>query len=143
MSDHPGLFDATGYQQPAEPQVSPDRRRTRRQHQAAANGVHPLVLALPGSGIRVHPDAAALGLTCGTCWYRRTISTGSARDWPKCTYGTENDTDQRRSGPPPRASRGGGTDVRRWWPACADYSPGDGAVSADAARYIPEAVSLP
>lgn len=135
----PALFDATEYQQPPEPELSADRRRTQRQHEAAANGVHPLTLALPGWGIRVHPDAAALGLTCGGCWYRRRIHTNGNRQWPKCTYGVENATDQ-TLGRQPRVTAGSGTDVRRWWPACRDYSPGDTAVSPDAARYLPEVI---
>lgn len=35
-----------------------------------------------------------------------------------------------------RVTHGAGSDVRAWWPACQDYSPGD-SISDDAARFIP------
>jgi hypothetical protein len=139
--DDVALFDAALYVQPAQPKLSEQRRRTLRQEQAAANGVHPLALALRDPTIRVHPDAprdrTGDGPRCGSCWYRRAVETNGNRRWPKCTYGVENWTDQTR-GRAPRVTHGAGTDVRRWWPACDSYSPGDPGLSPDAARYIPE-----
>lgn len=138
------LFDATGYRaDPAPPpaKVSPDVRRRQRQQQAIGAGSHPLSAAL-GYHIRLHPDAPrgddrkAPGPRCGTCWYRRSISTNGNRAWPKCLYGATNETDTEPA-VAPRVSHGAGTDVRRWWPACADHSPGDPGVSADAARCTP------
>ncbi len=41
---------------------------------------------------------------------------------------------------PPRVTHGAASDVRAWWPACADHTYGDG-ISDDAARHVPEAVS--
>ena len=38
----------------------------------------------------------------------------------------------------PRISGSVATDVRAWWPACPEYTPGD-RLSDDAARHIPEA----
>ncbi len=137
------LFDATQYQQaPAEPpaKVSPDVRRRQRQQQAIGGGSHPLSAAL-GYHIPLHPEAPrsddrkAPGPRCGSCWYRRSISTNGGAVWPKCLYGASNDTDT-EPGVAPRVSHGAGTDVRRWWPACRDYSPGDPRVSDDAARYV-------
>lgn len=135
------LFDATPYtvEPPAEPKLSPDRRRTARQAQAVANGVHPLGLAL-GYPIRMHPDAprdrTSEGPRCGTCWYRKMLAYHK-RSYPKCLYDVENDTDQ-RPGMAYRVTHGAGTDVRAWWPACVDYSPGEPSLSPDAARYVPE-----
>lgn len=136
------LFDATPYvvELPTLPKVSAQRRRTVRQHQAAANGVHPLGLAL-GYPIAMHPDAprdrTGDGPRCGTCWYRKLLRYHH-RKYPKCLFDVENETDQ-RPGLAHRVSHGPGTDVRAWWPACVDYSLGDPRVSPDAARYIPGA----
>lgn len=52
------------------------------------------------------------------------------RTYPKCLFGETNEDNR-----PPRASHGGATDVRAWWPACTDYSPGAPTVSPDAARW--------
>jgi hypothetical protein len=135
------LFDTGQYTVEPEQALSPDRRRTHRQAQAVANGVHPLALALRDPTIQVHPDAprdrTGEGPRCGSCWYRQRIYTNGNRRWPKCMVGVENDTDQTR-GRLPRVTRGSGTDVRQHWPACLDYSPGDPRVSRDAARYVPE-----
>jgi len=30
------------------------------------------------------------------------------------------------------------SDVRAWWPACVDYSPGDPGMSRDAATWAPQ-----
>lgn len=137
------LFDATPYTVAQPRPLSEQRRRTLRQERAMANGVHPLALALRDPTIRVHPDAprdrGGAGPTCGSCWYRRQTATNGNRNWPKCTYGAENWTDQTR-GRAPRVTHGAGTDVRRWWPACDSYSPG-GGLSPDAARSIPPEAS--
>ncbi|WBB94244.1 hypothetical protein [Verrucosispora sp. WMMC514] len=134
MAD-PGLFDAAAYQVEPAPveKVSADRRRAQRQAAAIAAGWHPLGLAL-GRHLRLHPDAprsddrTTPGPRCGSCWYREVLGHHN-RSYGKCTV---------EDGA--RISNGAGTDVRRWWPACRDYSPGDPQLSADAARYIPEAV---
>lgn len=116
--------------QPAD-KLSADRRRTIRQAQALAAGAHPLGLAV-GHHIRLHPDAppaddkTAPGPRCGTCWHR-TLDTHHNRTYAKCTYGHGT-----------RISHGAGTDVRAWWPACADHSPGEPELSPDAARWQPD-----
>lgn len=136
------LFDAAPYQielPERGPNLSGQRRRTERQHQAVANGLHPLGLAL-GHPIRLHPDAPrdheSPGPRCGSCWYRHVLPY-HRRSYPKCLYGLENETDNNPQGSAPRVTHGAGTDVRAWWPACRDYTPGDPQVSPDAARYIP------
>ena len=101
--------------EPAE-KISADRRRTIRQAEALARGVHPLALAV-GWRIRLHPDAAPAndpksdGLRCGGCRFRQVIGYHS-RSYPKCRHGDG-----------VRESHGAGTDVRAWWPACTDYEP--------------------
>ncbi|WP_431728630.1 hypothetical protein [Verrucosispora sp. TAA-831] len=128
-----GLFDAAAYQvlpAPAE-KLSADRRRTQRQAAILAAGQHPLGLAI-GRHLPLHPDAPpaddrqATGPRCGSCWYREVLGHHN-QSYGKCTADDGS-----------RISHGAGTDVRRWWPACRDYSPGDTRLSPDAARFIPE-----
>ncbi|PZG04387.1 hypothetical protein C1I95_33300 [Micromonospora craterilacus] len=130
-----GLFDAAAYQVTPAPveKVSADRRRTLRQAAALAAGRHPLGLAL-GRHLPLHPDAPpaddrqAAGPRCGSCWHRQVLGHHN-RSYGKCTADDGG-----------RISNGAGTDVRRWWPGCRDYSPGDPQLSVDAARFVPEAV---
>ncbi len=108
---------------PPEP-LSPDRRRTLRQHQAVENGVHPLALVF-GPAVRVHSDPAR---RCGNCRHR---CPSGAHAYPKCLLGYQRtelppDDHRRRSGQThavsmPRVSSGAATDVRAWWPACTDH----------------------
>lgn len=138
MSD-PGLFPAEPYTTAgttAEPveRVSAGRRLTIRQADAVRRGVHPLALVRPT--IRMHPDAdpehtataenaAGRSLRCGTCRHRELIS-GGANTYPKCVWRSASDKPNeqgRHRNPPPRYSAGQGTDVRSWWPACADWQP--------------------
>lgn len=116
----------------AEPgeKLSADRKRTRRQAQAVARGVHPL--ALPGLRVRMHPDAdpdrtatsdnaAARPLRCGTCRWRELVG-GHSRSFPKCLYGAGTWPNGKvKVASAPRYSAGGATDVRAWWPACTDW----------------------
>jgi hypothetical protein len=149
------LFDTTPYAaEPTTPtpKMSAQRRLTIRQTAALNQGWHPLTVAAQhhngpaAARLKLHPQAAppddrhAPGRRCGNCWYLNIISTGSARDWPKCVYGAQNPTDEQpRPGPPPRVTKGPGSDIRRWWPGCEDHSYGDPSTSDDAARYVPEA----
>lgn len=127
MTADPTLFDVPGAEPPppAEP-LSPDRRRTARQHAAAAAGVHPLALVF-GPAVRVHPDPDR---RCGNCQHRGTA--GRAR-YPKCLFGYQR-TElparhwRRRHGAThevsmPRVTSGAATDVRAWWPGCTDHQP--------------------
>lgn len=103
--------------------LSVDRRRTRRQHAAIANGVHPLGLVFPT--VRIHPTAGrpsgpadpGTGPTCGTCEFRAALATRNPRAYPKCVFGPG----------VRRATHGAATDVRAWWPACADHQTRVGA----------------
>lgn len=85
-------------------------------------GMHPL--SIGGSLIRLHPDApreahkddGGTYPRCGSCLYRRLIDHHN-RTWSKCTFGTT------LTSVWPRATHSAATDVRAWWPACADYAP--------------------
>lgn len=85
-----------------------DARRTRRQLARLEEGFH------PGSGVRLHPDAAkgrtGPGLRCGGCAHLFPTGAGN-KNFLKCTE--SRGTGHGASGP----------DMRRWWPACALYSP--------------------
>jgi hypothetical protein len=105
-SPEPGLFDAEPYlvePDQAEP-LSADRRRTQRQAADITQGRHPL------AGAPIHqlaPTDAARGdrmrpFTCGTCAHRT-----SRRGYSKCDLAPD--------------TRGAGTDLRLWWPACTNY----------------------
>jgi hypothetical protein len=98
---------------PPTERLSPGRRRTQRQHDAVARGIHPLALVV-GAAIRVHQDADR---TCGNCRFRRLL-TYRGNVYPKCLFG--NPQANLDSG---RISHGTATDVRRWWPACTDHEP--------------------
>jgi hypothetical protein len=130
-----------GYEPPPppvpEPPLSADRRRTLRQAADVARGVHPLTRG------RLHPEASreaskddprGLPYTCGSCRFREVIPHHS-RAFPKCTFGVTSET--RYWTDSPRISASAATDVRAWWPACVDYTPGDPALSPDAARCLP------
>lgn len=123
------LFDADHLvvDVPEPEHLSADRRRTLRQARAVAAGVHPLGLLFPS--VRMHPDAArdataddpkALPFRCGSCCLRQ-LASHHNRSHPKCTKDW-----------PARASHSAATDVRAWWPACADYV-GNPAIPAAAA----------
>lgn len=139
MTDVP-LF--AGYEPPDQGSgevLSAGQRRTRRQQEQVAAGVHPL------TGGPIHPlasrhrDRDAPGsdpFTCGSCIFRVVVRSG-AKKYPKCVYGMENPTDT-RTVRLPRVTSGAASDVRAWWPACPDYSAGDPGLSPDAARHVPE-----
>lgn len=108
------------------PKRTPDQRRAARQIEAIRGGAHPLSAAL-GKHIPLHPHAnrdatpggETVGPTCGTCRLR------SKTTYPKCRFGVPKGESTSVA---PRATRGAGTDVRAWWPACRDYfGPGGGS----------------
>lgn len=106
---------------PDAPDLTPGERRRRRQAAAIAGGYHPLSL-VSAHGLRLHPDAERASSTagpmrCGTCRFRFTINTGTARSFPKCLWP---DPDAREW---PRRTSGESTDVRASWPACTTYEP--------------------
>lgn len=103
---------------PEVPERPPGDDRSRRRSFTArarllvAQGVHPLMRT------RARPD---LG-TCGDCRFREVLQY-HGRTYPKCVRST--------------MTHGEATDVRKWWPACERFEPGDG-ISDDAARWTPE-----
>lgn len=80
---------------PPAPRTSADRRRTQRQRERVARGIHPL------TGGRTFPSAG----TCGDCPNRRPQD--GERSWPKCGLWP--------------VTGGPATDCRAWWPACARH----------------------
>lgn len=106
-----GPFEYTANSLWRLPEPSADQRRTERQGEHLAAGLHPLTAAL-GYPIRLHSEAApaadvqAPGRRCGNCRFRR------PGRFPKCT------ADDGR-----RMTHGAGTDVRAWWSACSNHEP--------------------
>lgn len=123
----PDLFE-TEPAAPPEPaeKLSPDQRRTQRQHQAIANGVHPLGLVIPGVSVHLEVLVGGSTITCGDCQYR-VLDRHHNASHPKCTFGAYEETRKGYQEQPwvatvyPRISRGAGTDVRAFWPACSDF----------------------
>lgn len=121
-----------------EPGLSADRRRTQRQADDIALGRHPLTRGTLHSLASRHRDASSPKddpFTCGSCYFR-TVMRYHGKTFAKCLF------DPRRSADDTldkyaRVSHSAASDVRAWWPACADYSPGS-SISPDAARSIPE-----
>lgn len=90
--------------------LSADRQRTLRQAANVAAGIHPLTLGpLHPSAVRTaeRGDSPGRPYTCGTCTLRR-----PSAGYPKCWADDHG-----------RITRGAGSDVRAWWPACPDYQP--------------------
>jgi len=141
------LFDPTPYAveapAPAEP-LSEGRRRTLRQAARLAAGVHPLQ-PIAGRALRLHPEAPRTadrqepGPRCGTCWFRKVLPHHN-RAYPKCLFPGSYSPDELEKFGYPRVSHSTASDVRAWWGACTDYSPGDTSLSPDAARYMPDVV---
>lgn len=106
------LFDMTPIAQPEPPPAdeSADRRRTRKQRERIATGLHPLAALLPG--LRLHPDAGRpigpedprTGPVCGSCAHRL------VGGYPKCGR--------------MRALRSfsAASDCRAWWPGCTEWT---------------------
>jgi hypothetical protein len=113
--------------------MRPAERRRIRLLEAMTRGQHPLGVALR-SPIRLHDNAVRTleagdgGPRCGGCRFR-TPMTHNAKSYPKCAYGPQ---ERRRVDGAavyrwkdyPRSTNGEGTDIRAYWPACAQYEPG-------------------
>lgn len=104
-----------------EESLSVGRRRTVRQLEQVRAGVHPLLATLRAPDTRLHPrastaasrdDRRGLPFTCGSCSHLASQG-GTSGTYLKCAFGDG-----------ARVTRGPGTDVRGWWPACRDYSGG-------------------
>jgi hypothetical protein len=97
--------------------------RTDRHRFLLSLGLHPLSLILRRS-LRLHPEARSAGVdpSCGTCVHLGKldrVADGEPNPSPlKCWKGAG-------ALGTLRVSRGEATTVRRWWPACVDYEPGD------------------
>lgn len=137
MADTLTLFEVNESQRAPElPKLSADARRTQRQLEVLAAGYHPL------TNTRLHPEAApfddrsAPGRRCGNCRFREVLAYRQ-NAFPKCMFPGDLGADEIEVLGPPRVTHGAASDVRAWWPACADHTYGDG-LSVDAARCVPE-----
>ncbi len=146
------LFD--GYEpEVREPRPSEDmtlsagRRLTLRQAEMVADGIHPLTRGQLHPLASQHRDASAPKddpFTCGSCRFRA-VERYHNYTYPKCLLpGPVRAYVKRGDGwrwetvdGAPRATHSAASDVRAWWPACPDYSPGDSRLSPDAARSLP------
>jgi len=127
--------------------LSAGRRLTLRQAEMVADGIHPLTRGpLHPLASRNRDASAPKGdpFTCGSCYFRK-VAQYHDRAYPKCclpgpvrVYRKGKDGWRWETvGGAPRATHSATSDVRAWWPACPDYSPGDGGMSPDAARSLP------
>ena len=139
-SDDVPLF--AGYE-PPEPEpvetLSAGQRLTKRQAENVAAGIHPLTRGPLHPLASKHRDAASPKsdpFTCGSCYFREVWGYHN-RSYAKCMFSGSRGADEVEKLGYPRVSHGATTDVRAWWPACRDYSPGD-SLSPDAARGIPD-----
>jgi hypothetical protein len=107
---------------PPKEELTRGERRKRLVASRISFGVHPL-----GRPVLLHPDASRdpddheTGPRCGGCEYR-VIVEHNTRSYPKCWY-------PGRGGgvaveyPHPRDTGCESSDIRKWWPACAQYEP--------------------
>lgn len=131
--------------EPPEPEpvedLSADQRRTKRQAADVARAIHPLTRGPIHALASTHRDASAPKsdpFTCGSCLFRK-VEKHHDRSYPKCWLPSPSaGADAPAARIYTRVSNSAASDVRAWWPACPDYSPG-ASLSDDAARYIPEA----
>ena len=127
----------------ADPNLSADRRRTLRQVEQIRSGIHPLTggpIHLLGDIYARADDGRNLPYRCGSCIFRK-VERWHDGSYPKCWHPGAAGADEVDVKGYPRITHGAASDVRAWWPACPDYSPGDSALSPDAARSIPGEVS--
>ena len=120
----------------SEPGLSAGQRLTVRQAENIAAGVHPLTKGqLHPLASRARDASAPKGdpFTCGSCYFRA-VERYHDHSYPKCWLPGPNTSADRPTYP--RVTHGAASDVRAWWPACRDYSPG-ASLSPDAARHIP------
>lgn len=129
------LFEGWEPQPPSkDPALSADRRRTLRQAELIAAGIHPITRGRLHPLASRHRDASAPKndpFTCGSCYFREVFKY-HGKAFPKCVRGSTVEAGA------PFVTHSAATDVRAWWPACVGYSPGANDVSHDAARNIPD-----
>jgi hypothetical protein len=95
-----------------EPKLSADRRRTKRQKDMLANGVHPITR---------QPLSTVEGATCGTCALRHQFGHRN-KTYAKCTLGAPDSQPQLG----PHVTRSASSDVRAWWTACLSWQTKNG-----------------
>lgn len=123
---------------PAEPPIpeSSGVRRTRRQAELLARGVHPLT----GQGLHAQAapagDRDALGRRCGNCRWREVLGYRT-RSYAKCVHPGSLSASAYEEFGPPRVTHGEASDCRAYWPACRDHEPGDPRLP-DAMRWVPD-----
>jgi hypothetical protein len=119
--------------------LSAGQRLTLRQASDISIGRHPLTGGALHPLASRHRDADSTKsdpFTCGSCYFRR-VEQYHDRAYPKCWRPNPNvGADAPMRAIYSRVTHGAGSDVRAWWPACTDYTPGD-RISPDAARSIP------
>ena len=131
MSTEAALFPGFEPPPPA-PLMSVGQRLTARQAFDISVGRHPLWGGSLHPLASRHRDSTAPKsdpFTCGSCWFRE-VFRYHGKTYPKCVYGATNERCAQK------VTHGASTDVRAWWPACPNYSPG-GSLSSDAAGSIP------
>lgn len=96
MAEAPGYVDVELFPEPSErpEKLSADRRRTQRQRDDVARGVHPLM----GGALATDPEAK-----CGNCVHRQVFGHHD-RSFPKCDLTS--------------MSHCAASDCRAWWPGC-------------------------
>lgn len=119
---------------PEPPKLSADARRTQRQLEVLAAGYHPLAKTKLHSEAAPFADRSAPGRRCGNCRFREVLGYRH-NSFPKCMFPGDLGADDFEALGPPRVTHGVASDVRAWWPACADHTYGDG-LSVDAARCV-------
>jgi hypothetical protein len=97
-------------EKPEKPEkLSADRRRTKRQKDMLANGIHPVT--------RLKLTETA-GATCGNCALRMQFGHRS-KTYAKCTLGAPEG--QPHKGP--HVTNSAATDCRAWWGGCSEWQP--------------------
>ncbi len=116
MESEPGLFtEPQRLVPPVPPVLTRGERRRRLVATRIATGVHPL-----GRPVLLHQEACRdpgdheSGLRCGTCRFRQLL-TYHNRTYAKCHY------PDLEKFPHPRDTHCESSDIRAWWPACAQY----------------------
>ena len=105
MTEQDGLFPEPEHAVVTDPYegMGQDARRTARQKDLIARGIH------PATKLRLHPDwAAGPGLRCGDCAHLwRKALYGRDKSFFKCSVAAHGAQD--------------GPDMREWWPACTAF----------------------
>lgn len=133
--DLPGGLPVRPEPEAAAPTTAAERRGAR--HAAVfAAGYHPITKERLHEAAAPPDDPDSPGRRCGNCAFRRP-QPRRGRSFTKCLHPGARGADELATLGYPFASRSATTDVKPDWPACDLHSPGDPALSPDAARYLP------